>query len=261
MDSDSLRQLVEQIVRQVLGEHLGTSAAEPEPKPLVLMTGCPQGHEVVFRQLQRIEQELGPCTAALSESFRELVSPETFTQETGIGHLVTDLCRKSAEALVARASLLLVGTLCANSRAKFALGIRDSLPSILYFAARNARLPLFIAIPPELLAAPSAPATSPARLRQREEELSILRADGAEILPAAEIFDRIRRFCLERGDPVAAKKLREAGPRPIIIAEDVERAHRRGLQEWALPKEAIVTMAAHDRARDLGLRLSGGNLP
>lgn len=259
MDPRALHQLVEQLVRQALSERGETPA--PEPRPLVLMTGECREAEVIFHQLERLERAFGPCTAALSESFCECHPPEAFTRATAIGQTVTRATRAEVGALVGGASLLLVGALSCNSLAKFAAGICDSLPSVLYAAARTAHLPLFIAEGPAALATPSAPALPPARLRQREEQLSMLRADGAQLVAPPEIFERVQRFLLERGDPVAAKRQREAGPRAIITAEDVERAHRRGMTEWALPADAIVTMAAHDRARDLGLRLSGGNLP
>jgi hypothetical protein len=141
------------------------------------------------------------------------------------------------------------------------LGIEDSAPSVLWAAARTAGIPLWIAQPPEQLVTESSASENPTRVRQREEMLGTLRGDGAKITPAADVFDQVRRFLLETGDPVAAKRARETGPRAIITVEDVERAHRRGLREWALPRDAIVTAAAWDRARDLGLNLSGGNLP
>ncbi len=258
MDTHSLRRIVEEIAAQVLGER---SAGATEPRPLVLMTGTAAGLEVVLRQIERLQGAVGPMAAVLSESFREIVSPESFAQDTGVSAHRPCRSRAEAEALCGGASLVLVGTLSENSRAKMAAGIADSAPSTLWCAAREARLPVFIAEPPEPLAGPASPGVTPARLRQREEQMGVLREDGAEVIPAGEVFARVQRFLLERGDPVAAKRLREAGPRPIITVEDVERAHRRGLTAWALPKNAIVTAAAWDRARDLGVDLTGGNLP
>jgi Flavoprotein len=261
MDTASLRRLIEQTVIQVLREQATGGESPPEPRPLVLMTGCVSGLEPVLQQIRRLNEEMGPVKAALSESFCWLVAPESFSEDTGVTDLHLSLSRAEAENLVMGASLLLIGCLSANSRAKMALGLTDSLPSILWLVARRAGIPIFIAQPPEPLVTPPSPGSNPARQDQAQEQMSILRADGAQLVPATEIFAHVQRFLLERADPVAAKRLREAGPRPIITAEDIERAHRRGLKRWDLPREAIVTMAAHDRARDLGLDLSGGNLP
>jgi hypothetical protein len=267
MDANELRRIVEEVIAAVLRERPGLNPPPLPPSPpsrrapLILLTGCRQSHPVIFRQLRRLQSDLGPAVAVLSESFCELVAPERFQQETGIADLSLELTGTEAESLAARSTFLLVATMSANSRNKIAAGITDSLPTTVWGAARRARLPLFVAEPSDPIAPPSAPDTPTERIRQREETMSILRNDGAEILPAAELFERIQRFLMQRGERRAGDRDPEKGPRPIITAEDVERAHRRGEKRWDLPADAIVTMAAHDRARDLGLDLCGGNLP
>lgn len=262
VDSATLQQLIEQIVGQVLAERGLRAPEEPGPcAPLVVMTGCPACHEVVFHQLHRLNAEFGPITAILSHTFLELVDPAAFTEATGIADVRTALTRPEAEALARRASMLIIGTLTSNTRNKIANGIVDSLPTLMWASARSASLPLFVCDPPTPAATPSAPQTPPARIEQREAAMGMLRGDGAKIVSTPELFDTVKRFLLERGDPIAAKRLREKGPRPIITAEDVDRAHRRGMKAWVAPPNAIITMAAHDRARDLGLEITGGNLP
>jgi hypothetical protein len=266
METADIRTLVEQVLAQVLREQglAGGGAPRAAPasrRPLILMTGSGGDHAEILHQLHRLHGEFGPARAVLSETFCEEVAPEAFSRETGIADLHRSLTPSDAEALVDRSSLLLVGSLSANSRSKIAAGICDSLPTRIWRTARDAHLPLFVAEPSPPLAPPPLPHDAPTRRRQREEAMSILRADGAEVIPAAEVFERIQRHLLERGDPAGAQRLREAGPRTIITVEDVDRAHRRGMALWELPADAIVTMAAHDRARDLGLELRGGNIP
>ncbi len=261
MDPAALRRLVEEIAAQVLREREAGKGVPAEPRPLVLMTGADLDVTVILHQLNRIETACGPCVAALSPTFGERLAPEEFTRETGIAEVCVDLAREQIVTLVARASLLLVGTLSDSSRAKMAAGIADSMPSRIWAAARAAGVPLFIADPLDPLVIPSAPSAPPTRVQQREEAMATLRGDGAVVIRACEVAERVERFLLERADPAAAKRQREAGPRPIVTVEDVERAHRRGVKEWTLPSEAIVTMAAWDRARDLGLDLRGGNIP
>lgn len=261
MRSDSLRRLIERVVDEVLAEHRAAGGEPPAPRPTVLMTGCTAGLEVALHQIKRLEEEMGPVQAVLSETFCELVAPESFTADTGIAEIITSLDTQEAESLASSTSALVVGALSVNSLAKMALGLADSTPGRLWQAARLAGIPLIVAEPVRPLVESSRPEMSPFRAQQREERLSALRADGAEVIRGCEIFAHVQRRLLEHGDPVAAKRARLRGPRPIVTVEDVERAHRRGVKTWQVEDNAIVTAAAWDRARDLGLELSGGNLP
>jgi len=261
MTSESLRRLIERVVDEVLAEHRVAGGEPPAPRPVVLLTGTTDGLEAALHQIRRLEEEMGPVRAVLSETFRELVSAESFSQDTGVAEVITSLSAPEAEALASGTSVLVVASLSVNSLAKMALGLADSVPACLWQAARLAGIPLIVAEPVRPLTESSRPDLSPLRAQQREERLSALRADGAEVIRGCEIFTHVQRRLREHGDPVAAKRARLQGPRPIVTVEDVERAHRRGMKSWQVEDNTIVTAAAWDRARDLGLEMSGGNLP
>jgi hypothetical protein len=261
MRSESLRRLIERVVDEVLAEHRAAGDKTPAPRPTVLLTGTTEGLEVALHQIKRLEEELGPLRAVVSETFCEFVSPESLTHDTGIAEVITSLTAADAESVASGTSALVVASLSVNSLAKMALGLADSTAACLWQAARLAGIPLIVAEPVRPLVESSRPDVSPFRAQQREERLSALRADGAEVIRGCEIFAHVQRRLREQGDPVAAKRARLRGPRPIVTVEDVERAHRRGLKTWGVEDNAIVTAAAWDRARDLGMEMSGGNLP
>jgi len=170
------------------------------------------------------------------------------------GEFHTDATLTNSVAQVERVNAVAVPVLTRNTASKVALLISDSLSADLIIQALLQGKPVVAAldaVEAESGLSSEAGAAAPSALvRLAESYLRVLRDMGVELVPAAAVGERLR-WKLERG--VAASRA-ASGRRMVVTVADLEELAKEG-PSITLPADAIVTAAAWDRARELGLQL------
>ena len=216
-------------------------------KPLLLCTGAEDGRLPPLEALF-VAPGLDGWEIAVSHSSRERGQLPLLSRRAAV------FLESEADRLIGRLGLfhLLVVAPCSlNTLAKFALGIRDSFPSRLLWAAAEAGLPVLL---DETSIKSGLDLANPhlAKVYRRHWE----QVRGGSVLPfrpetfAETVTGLLRqRRALERQAPLEG--------RGVVTRDDVVAAHR-AMTSLRVPHGTLITALARDEAEALGVKIETG---
>jgi len=214
---------------------------------LVVFTGVTGGLPEVVEALGRIAASGWSPSIYLSPWARAQFDPEVVRSIERLGRLLSDEEVADAAAAASAYDAVLVGTLSRNLVAKVALLATDSTAGELVLQALLAGKTVVAA--GDGLEAETAHIPAAAKSTV-QGYLRTLTEMGMDILPAAQLAERFPTVA-------AMRSARRGGSasRTIVTADEVADAARAGKRALEVPADAIITGAAEDRARELGVEL------
>lgn len=229
---------------------------------LALFMSREPASEEYFAQLASLAAQGYAFTAAFSRTFEQ-----THSIDAVLSMLPPETPRLTGAAT--EPELLQAGVRCqavvahavsANTAAKVAQGMDDSLPALLLRQALLGGKPVFIGhdLPRlERELAESSPAAPPALIRATVDAFHRLQNVGARFVESGRLAAEVAAAFHQPVNETPARLARtKPSPRRVFItAEDVWSAAARGLRELPHPPDAIVTDAARDEALARGIQL------
>jgi len=195
----------------------------------------------------------------------EVIASKTFRDANGLGgaansgnvpasmNVMAEFESEAAEeSIFGSRTFVVVADVSANTLAKAARGIADSMPSraIAHFLKRAKPTILLESGPSAILPGPWS----------RDEHLRTLARGGATLCETSDLPARLEDALGQYGTSVAAPGgVAAASRRAIVTAEDVQEAVRRGEKIFVVPAKAIVTAAARDEAARRGVGIVEGD--
>lgn len=255
MDRDELKRIVTEELQRALQEASPRSGAlsgvTPSAVPrspnegLVVFTGEAPPDPEILRALGALRAEGMRVTAVPSHTFRQVVLPRHGSMLSGL-EIIENADSESALGERFRgAGWFCFPDVSANTLAKAALGIQDSVPSrAIGHAIQAARPCVFV----ESQEAPFAGPRS-----SRHSKLRELERRGASVTSPEQFATVLReQLLVTTASPGLAQT---SAKRRIITAEDIVAASRQGQSEIVVESDAILTDNAVEEAGRHGINL------
>ncbi len=261
------RHVLDQALRQL--EASGIAGTRPAGRLLAVLTGGEAGRVEALAFLGRVRETGWKVTLILSRAAARLLDQDRLREELGLSRIVVDgddLSSSALATLLREHPEIVVPVLTANTAAKLAAGIADTLPTTLIWhgllegkrvtAARNAADPHNPAFWGQTLHGGGDPGKlNPAMAKRMEENLKILASYGVRLVDVAQLPG------LFSGEP-AALVGRDAAPRRVITRAEIEElasgAGAGGEIELVVEPGTVVTPLARDAARERGVTIRTG---
>ncbi|MGE5577430.1 MAG: flavoprotein [Syntrophothermus sp.] len=200
------RHVLDQTLRQL--EASGATGGYPAGRLLAVMTGGEAGQAEALAFLGRLREAGWKVALVLSKAAARLVDQDRLREELRLSRIIVDGDESSSSAiatLLREHQEIVVPVLTANTAAKLAAGIHDTLPAILIWhgllagkrvtAARNAADPhdpsflgqIFHGTGRALNGGPDPGKPNAAVVKRMEENLKILASYGVRLVDVAEL--------------------------------------------------------------------------
>ncbi len=272
-----LRELVRTLVTTALQRlhEPAPSIAPPSPQGAVQRASSPSSRKLLllfmtndsvsdelFAQINGLGTQGYSFVAAFSHSFEETHSLDSITSRLPSGTpVLTSSAGESAQfKAVSECVAVVASSISANSAAKVAQGIEDSLPSRALRAALLSGKPVFIArdLPQfERQLAERNAAAPPALIRATIDTIHRFQNVGARFVAAPHLMTEIAAAFHQpvNETPTRLARTKPTPKRVFITAEDVWHAASNGRKELTHPTDAIITDAAREEAATRGMTL------
>lgn len=251
---------LEELVRLVVREVLQSLPTKKNYQALVLFTGGKTGKEAAFQEIKKLEEKGWEFVFACSKAAADLYGAElrhTFPQS----EILTNPLEKSPLELQKDLDLVLLPILSQNSLVKIALGISDTLPTLLVkmalllgkpiLAASNAADARYFCQQKGLTKA------SAGFLQMMDEYLTRLTSFGITLVDVQSLGITAENLVAAAALPsLASRKKAVAAPR-VITGEVVRQAAAKEVDLICAP-ESLVTPLAREWAQKYGVNISPG---
>ncbi|MCL4514970.1 MAG: hypothetical protein M1379_05225 [Firmicutes bacterium] len=266
------RQVLNQALRQL--EASGTAGVRPARRLLAVLTGGEAGRVEALAFLGRLRESGWKVTLILSRAAARLLDQDRLREELGPSRIIVDgddLSSSALATLLREHQEIVVPVLTANTAAKLAVGIADTLPATLIWhgllagkrvtAARDAADPHHPGFWGQALhGGGDSGKLNPALAKRMEENLKILASYGVRLVDVARLPG------LFTGEPAVLAgrdaASRDAAPRKVITRAEIEDlasgAGAGGEIELVVEPGTVVTPLARDAARERGVTIRTG---
>ena len=242
-----VREVLERLRREGQGREAGGGGGGAGKRLLAVFTGTGAGLEQALEALATLAKTGWNVSAYVSPWAEKTFGAETVARLGAVGEILRDGDVADCGAAAEKVDAVMVGTLSRNAAAKVALLAPDSTATELILQGLLKGKAVVAAVDGVEAEMASAP---PAMRNIVQGYLRTLTELGVVLVGAGELAE---------GTAAAlgfhAARRGGKGWRVILTSDEVEDALRRGEKAITLPADAIVTVAAADRARELGVEL------
>lgn len=251
VDYERIRRLIEEEIRSQLrkGREVGS------PKVIFLLCAGRGEVEEVYSQIGEVWRKAEGVVALISHSAEGSFDPVRFRARAGDVPLLYAKAVERPEALLEEAKVVCLAVPSLNTVAKVAMGVEDSVPSMLLGLAIGKGILVVVC---QEGALSERELRSPRAILLRRH-LSSLSMQGARVVPPPQIASTVLGLLAARGSNPGMSSL-WAGTgvgrgRPIVTEATVVEALERGKKVLTVPKGAIVTPLASETAKLKGLKI------